>query len=300
MNSEISSPKVSVVIPAYNCSSFLPATVASVLAQSFDCFEIIIIDDGSLDDTCIVANNLSAKDSRIRFFSQKNGGVSSARNLGYSHSQGEFVAFLDSDDLWQPEFLSNALKAFYLGADVFVAASFRFYHVPGDCADVPKLDDVFVKNFPESLVWYNPIVPAMVVIRRSAVEAVGNFEDDRNAWEDWDYWIRLAECGFRFSFNTTDKLVNYRCTPDSRSSAVAVSHERCAGTLEKHEFTSIAPRRFLRRERANWLRRRGNVDSDPMKARHFYHLSISVYPWHVKSWVKWFLTWFSAHRSREV
>ncbi|MCJ8280869.1 MAG: glycosyltransferase family 2 protein, partial [Rivularia sp. ALOHA_DT_140] len=105
-------PKVSVIIPAYNAMGFLPETLESVLQQTFTDFEILIINDGSSDDIVEWASKIS--DSRVRLITQINQGVSAARNTGIRNSQGEYIAFLDADDLWEPTKLEkqvNCLKA---------------------------------------------------------------------------------------------------------------------------------------------------------------------------------------------
>jgi glycosyltransferase involved in cell wall biosynthesis len=93
-------PKVSVVIPAYNAMTYLPETVASVLQQTFSDFELIIVNDGSSDNVMAWASGL--EDPRAKLISQENGGVSKARNTGIAQAQGQYIAFLDADDLWEP------------------------------------------------------------------------------------------------------------------------------------------------------------------------------------------------------
>ncbi|MFM9853675.1 MAG: glycosyltransferase family 2 protein, partial [Sphingomonadaceae bacterium] len=93
-------PIVAVVMPVCNASATLEATIQSVLAQSFDQFELIIVDDGSTDDSLARALALAASDTRVRLISRTNGGVSSARNLGASLGKAPLLAFIDADDLW--------------------------------------------------------------------------------------------------------------------------------------------------------------------------------------------------------
>lgn len=95
-------PCVTIVMPTYNRAALLPGTIDAVLAQTFGDFELIVVDDGSGDDTAGVLGRRYADEPRLRYLRKPNGGVSSARNLGLAHARGEFIAFLDSDDLWQP------------------------------------------------------------------------------------------------------------------------------------------------------------------------------------------------------
>lgn len=100
-------PLISIIIPVYNSEKFLKDTIASVLNQSYSTLEIIAINDGSTDSSLDILNQLSSQDSRIKVITKANGGVSAARNLGISKAKGDYLSFLDSDDLWLPSFLEK-------------------------------------------------------------------------------------------------------------------------------------------------------------------------------------------------
>ncbi len=102
---------VSVIMPAYNVAEYIGASIESVINQTYLNWELIVINDGSTDDTLNRTKKWAEKDPRIRFYSQENGGVSRARNKGLSLAKGDYVAFLDADDLWKPEFLEKLLHA---------------------------------------------------------------------------------------------------------------------------------------------------------------------------------------------
>ena len=101
---------VSVLVPAYNAASTIAETLASALAQTHESLEIIVVDDGSSDNTAAVVEDFSARDSRVIFVRQTNGGVASARNAALSMARGSFVAPLDADDLWHPEKISRQMR----------------------------------------------------------------------------------------------------------------------------------------------------------------------------------------------
>jgi len=105
-------PVVTVVTPAYNVARYLHETVGSVLRQTFSALELVIVDDGSTDDTLAVARRLAATDARIRVVATPNGGPASARNTALRSARGEFVALLDSDDLLMPDYLAKQLAVF--------------------------------------------------------------------------------------------------------------------------------------------------------------------------------------------
>lgn len=112
--------KVSVIIPCYNSGKYLAACMDSVLAQTFGDFEVILIDDGSQDDTLQIARSYAAQDTRVRVLAKENGGVSSARNLGLEHAGGEWITFVDSDDLLPADALASLLSGADDGVDMVV------------------------------------------------------------------------------------------------------------------------------------------------------------------------------------
>ena len=118
--------KVSIIIPCYNSAKYLAACMDSVLAQTMPDFEAILIDDGSKDDTLAIAKAIAEKDSRVRVLAQANSGVSAARNLGLDHCCGEWVTFVDSDDLIVPDMLETMLSAAQDGVDMVVCAHKTF------------------------------------------------------------------------------------------------------------------------------------------------------------------------------
>ena len=105
-------PAVSVVMPAYNVAPYIGTSIASVCAQTFADWELLIVDDGSIDDTAAIAERFARADPRVRVLRQANGGISAARNAALRQAAGEFIAILDSDDLWLPGFLASQLAIF--------------------------------------------------------------------------------------------------------------------------------------------------------------------------------------------
>ena len=103
--------RVSIIVPCYNSTRYLSACVDSVLAQTMPDFEVLLIDDGSTDGTLALAQALAARDARLRVLHQENAGVSAARNLGLAHARGEWITFVDSDDLLAPDALEIMLSA---------------------------------------------------------------------------------------------------------------------------------------------------------------------------------------------
>ena len=105
------SPIISVIVPVYNVEQYLPHCIDSILTQTFTDFEVLLIDDGSTDNSGRICDEYAKKDNRIRVFHKENGGVSSARNVGLDNAEGEFLGFVDGDDILSPVYLMILLKA---------------------------------------------------------------------------------------------------------------------------------------------------------------------------------------------
>jgi len=189
------SPLISVVIPTYNRASHLPGTINSVLAQTFHDYEIIIVDDGSTDDTEQVVASLNAKNiSYLRH--KENLGVSAARNTGIKASKGKYIAFLDSDDLWLPGKLEQQLAIFLKSPPGLglVYANVDFHHVPTGLITQYKLP--FIRGCGHAMLLdVNCIVGggSSTMIRSECIEKVGYFDEKMLSSEDWDLWLRISE-----------------------------------------------------------------------------------------------------------
>ncbi len=184
---------VSVIIPAYNAAIFLPEVIQSVINQSYQNWELLIIDDGSTDDTADIANDFCKKDERIKLISKPNGGVSKARNLGVELANGELIAFLDSDDLWLPEKL--LIHAEFMNQHPQVGVSFaRVELIASDGQSTNKLTNNITDVLqPHHLFYSNPTVTTSnLVIRKSVFETLNGFDDSMQYNEDVDLLFRLA------------------------------------------------------------------------------------------------------------
>jgi glycosyltransferase involved in cell wall biosynthesis len=183
---------VSVVIPSYNSARFVPQAIESAEAQSVTPHEIIVVDDGSTDDTTSV---LSAFGSRIRVVSRRNGGLPAARNSGSAVATGSWLAYLDADDTWLPTKLERQLE---VGRDPRVALVYTDRLNVGARGELPERQsdvhrmysgDIFV----DLLLLGNRITASSAMVRRDVYAALGGFAEHLRAAEDWDLWIRLAE-----------------------------------------------------------------------------------------------------------
>ena len=193
-------PRVSVVIPTYNRAQLVTRAIDSVLQQTFDDFELIVVDDGSPDETADIVRRY--QDSRIRLLRLvRNQGVSRARNAGISNARGEWVAFLDCDDEWLPEKLERQMARVDLDADeqtiVVYCRNYRQFgpqkRKPGRRKELPE-GDVFDSLLREG----TTLIPSVYVVKRSALIEVGGFDERLATSEDHDCWLRLAQRSHRF------------------------------------------------------------------------------------------------------
>jgi glycosyltransferase involved in cell wall biosynthesis len=197
--------KISVVIPAYNAERFLPRCLKSVFAQTLKPEEVIVIDDGSTDNTAAVAAELGA-----RVFSQTNRGVSVARKLGIQYASGDWIALLDADDLWAPEKLERQVACIRLDT-VLVYCGIRFFDDNGSRGVKPAIDPVLARKM---LRYCNPI-PCAYLVKREALMRDGGYREDIRACEDWEMLVRLQQYG---KFEAVDgPLMECYLHPDSLS-----------------------------------------------------------------------------------
>ena len=186
----MSHPSVSVVIPTYNRSEFLRESVGSVLAQTFCDLELIVVDDGSSDDTYEVISSFS--DPRIHYEYQENCGVSSARNLGVSRSCTPYLAFLDSDDVWLPDKLERQLSFFGERTDISICQTEEVWVRNGHRVNPKQKHAKHSGWIFEDCLPLCIVSPSAVMFRREAFDALAGFDESFPACEDYDLWLRAA------------------------------------------------------------------------------------------------------------
>ena len=181
------------VIPCYNQAHFLSEAIQSVLSQTYTSFELIVVDDGSEDDTQEVASKYSAKDPRVRLIRQHNRGLAGARNRGLSESRGEYVVFLDSDDRLQEEALEVGVRELEAHPGcAFVSGHYRPISAGGDAYAVPRQARVEGDHYLALLRDNYISMPAVVMYRRWVFGEVGGFDGSVDAAADWDLYLRVA------------------------------------------------------------------------------------------------------------
>jgi glycosyltransferase involved in cell wall biosynthesis len=206
MNDPAAKPLVTVIIPSYNAAAYIAQSVDSALDSGGVEVEVIVVDDGSQDDTLKV---LSGYDSRVRVLKQERGGPYRARNLAAQQARGEWLAFLDADDLWLPGKLAAQLAL----ADSTIGLVYTDRLNFGDLSRVKERQsdsvslhdgDVF-----EPLLLGNFITLSSTLLRKSWFEKLGGFAIERRGVQDWDMWLRFSAEGGRVAL-VRDPLTKYR------------------------------------------------------------------------------------------
>lgn len=189
--------KVSVIIPTYNRVHVIARAVRSVLEQTYANFELLVVDDGSTDDTKQIIEY--AEDDRIRYIRlEKNSGASHARNVGIQMAECEYIAFLDSDDEWMPEKLERQMQIMRQAPETVGLVYCRMSGVnqKGEVSFCPDLDiakERLEGNLFLFLLKENVISPQTVLARRKCLEQAGGFDESLTCIEDWELFLRIAQ-----------------------------------------------------------------------------------------------------------
>ncbi len=282
------SEKVSVVIPAYNKAEWTAQTVDSVLRQTYPDIEIIVVDDGSTDNT---RERMATYGHKIQYVRKENGGACSARNEGIRRSSGDFIAFLDCDDLYLEDKIELSVK--YLREN----PRFSFVHTA-----VHFIDDqnniVGYRSHPNSryegwiarrLILGNYICNSTIVARREALQAAGFFDETFFMPADWDLWLRLADVGEVGFINKP--LTKYRVSAhyilknlekSQEEEGVVLDkffrrHPEINGQFRKHVISNL----HLRYALAHFLK------SNTPRSRKEFRLSLKTCPFNAKAVLLW-------------
>lgn len=252
------SPRVSVIMPAYNVALYIGEALESVFAQTFKDYEVIVVNDGS-PDTAELERALAPYSARLIYLKQENRGVSAARNAGLRAARGEFVAHLDPDDLWEPEYLAAQLAAFerepsldviYPNALIFGDAPEAGLRFMDWCASEGEVTI-------ESLFGRRCHVMCSVTARRAALVRAGLFDEELRCSEDFDLWLRVLKSGGRIGYQR-GVLARYRRRAASHTSDAAWLGASLLRVLDKAERTLD----LTERERAALDEMRRGVSAD--------------------------------------
>ena len=191
-------PLISVVIPAYNAEQFLDETLESVLSQTYENWECIIVNDGSTDNTESIAKKWCEKDARFCYFYKENSGVSDTRNLGIKEARGEYIAFLDADDLYMPNFLKVCLENLVeKDVDLVAPKMLEFWNVQnGVIEDEDKKDYLYSGKEGIALFLHSNRLTMALLCKKSVMDEVGGFTWHKKA-EDLHCWLKVLFAGYK-------------------------------------------------------------------------------------------------------
>lgn len=239
-----SSPAVSVVITTYNYAEFIVDAIESVLSQTHPAYEVVVVDDGSTDETPAQVAPYVERGA-VRYIQQDNQGPSVARNTGIAASSGELIAFLDADDTWLPEKLERQIAwlARHPGASM-VSGSMIWWHVPRNERKIVPFASMSPDRMRREVSVRNVVGnPSMALIRRSAIDKAGPYDPSLRWGQDWEIFIRLSRVG-AIGF-VPDPVIVYRW---HRSN---LSHER---RLEQLAMNHSISRRAIATYEPAWQR----------------------------------------------
>ncbi|MBI3553485.1 MAG: glycosyltransferase family 2 protein [Elusimicrobia bacterium] len=287
----MSAPRISVVIPAYNAAAFIEKTLETVAAQSFKDFEVVVVDDGSKDDTAVVVERfLKFRGLRGRCVRQANKRIAGARNAGVRESAAALISFLDHDDLWLPEKLEKSLQEFDLHPDADLVCHNETIVKDGKVVGTTNHGPAVPRMHERLLFKGNTLSPSCVTVRKAKLDEIGGFCEDPayNSVEDYDVWIRLAQvCRFHF-FPAV--LGTWIMDAGGASSKVIYHHTNLENMLRDH-FSRLPGNgwrlRLMMRRRLAWVWRAAAralmAQGDCESARRYAWKALTHYPFDWKN-----------------
>ena len=289
------SPRVSVIVPVYNGAATVAAALESILAQSFSDFEIVAVDDGSTDDSMKV---LERYRPRVRVLTQQNRGPSAARNLGVRNSSGEYLGFLDADDLWRPTFLERTVAALDKdSASVLVYTDLELADSTGLAMGARLIGKRCLPTVRDMLERLWPILPSSVVMRRDAFERAGGFPEELTSFEDVYFWLLAREQG-NFSY-IEEPLVIWRFALFPAPLKPAGGQEAAGRVFDQmlqlrygvSGLAHVAARQRAPRSILGYIGLHALARGDQLMARRAFGAALRTDPWRLKNYLRYARTY---------
>ncbi len=243
-------PLTSIITPVFNAELYLQQTVESVLAQTYPNFEYFLVDDASQDNSRHLMRNLASRDSRIKLlFLDQNGGPAKARNMGIRSSQGEFVTFIDSDDLWAPQKLTRQIETFHGRPQLgIVGINGRLIDKAGNLKSPLFTEEKILRGRISMADFLLKGVPLTIsaMVRRESLDHCGIFNEKYRVAEDFELWMRILQCYEVDVLN--EELLYYRQHDsnvshskfNSRYNKILIYENEVLPNIEKYESSSNA------------------------------------------------------------
>ena len=278
MTQRLDKPLVTVIIPTYNRGWIIQQAIDSVLDQDFNDYELIVVDDGSEDNTLEI---LKAYGKAITVLHQSNKGVSAARNRGIDAAAGRLIAFLDSDDLWLPKKLSTQVKFFENNADALINQTQEIWIRNGRRANPKKRHHKFSGMIFERSLELCLVSPSAVMVARELFDSVGVFDEQLPACEDYDLWLRVS-CRYPVHLTDSPLVIKRGGHDDQLSKAAGLDKYRIQSLVKIIESDLLLPQQY--QAAVNTLREKCQIYAGgcsrrgrKQEAEHFYELA-AKYP----------------------
>lgn len=286
----MNSPFISICIPAYNADRYLESTLASVRRQRYPYWELIVVEDGSADDTQRIVTAFAATVPQIvRYLRHdENRGLPATRNTAIAAAHGSWIALLDSDDMWMPHHLDSLVACVRRQpVDLVHSGSILFQNGSGHLLGVRAPSQAMLQDFPRSLFVADYIIqPSSVLLRRDLWRYVGGFDPAFRYVEDRDMWLRCARAGARFCYSGQDTCL-YRKHAAALSTHAAAMAEASAAVFDKHLDWDAIPTGLRRRLAAETWAAAGRLcqRSDPDRGCHHFHMACNRH-WRLDWWLR--------------
>ena len=272
--------EVSIIIPTYNSAKYIPDAINSILNQTFKDYEIIIVDDGSTDNTREILNKYNSK---IRYIYQENKGPSAARNIGIKNAKGKYIAFLDADDIWLPDKLQRQMKLFANESSVsFVYTSSYIMNENGFILRKMQCYNRSRRKILNELYLSKSIGnTSSTIIKKECFDKVGLFDETLTVAEDWDMWLRICQ---RFRFKCIDEPLVMTREYEGSQSFFGVRNLENELDFIKKVFSEkyLKTKFFLKRKAYSYCYRRAAIayheNGEHIKAKQCFFRAVYLYP----------------------
>jgi glycosyltransferase involved in cell wall biosynthesis len=254
-------PRVSVIVPAYNAAVYLPDAIESVIRQTYTDWEIVVVDDGSVDNTrTVVGSYIARLQDKLQYVYQPNRGLPAARNTAIRHSRGEFIALLDADDLCMPRRLELSVAALDRNPRAgLVHGRIARIDAAGNLVDQPVIDSRYLSGNIKRHIYSRRahLSCCTVMYRKECISIAGYFDETMRATEDRDMWFRIAE---KFEVAFVDEILSqYRLSPFAMSKDLGRMLTWQRFFVEKHHQRGACSRLALHQALGNIYRERGDA-----------------------------------------
>ncbi|MGC1340965.1 MAG: glycosyltransferase family A protein [Candidatus Binataceae bacterium] len=296
--------RVTVIVPVYNGAATVAAALDSILAQSFTDFEIVAVDDGSTDNSITV---LERYHPRVRIVTQPNRGPSAARNLGVVNSSGEYIGFLDADDLWRPAFLERTVAMLEKdAASVLVYTDLELADSTGELMEARLIGARGVPTVNDMLERLWPILPSSVLMRRDAFDRAGGFPEALTSFEDVYFWLLAREQGGFSYIDEPLAIWRFALFPaplkpgGGQEAAGRIFDQMLKRRYGVRGLAHVSARERAPRSILGYIGLHALARGDQLGARRAFGAALRTDPWRLKNYLRYARTYLPAAIARAL